>query len=55
LFALDDGTSTCAVVHLTYSKKREANANWPHTKIFASLGAWREECMLPDHKEYFGT
>lgn len=38
LFALEDGTSRVAVVHLTYAA--EADPRWPDTEIFESRQAW---------------
>ncbi len=37
-----------AVVHLTWSGRREASPEWPRTEIFASLDEWRMRRMLPD-------
>lgn len=50
LVSLDAGK--VAVVHLTW--RRETDPLWPATKVFASLGQWREEVMAPDHAEWAG-
>jgi hypothetical protein len=52
LFALEDGTSACAVVHLTYSRREESDPRWPSTEIFSSLEEWHAKRMLPDHEDF---
>jgi hypothetical protein len=52
LFFLPDHTFPLAVVHLTWSGRREKSAAWPHTTFYASLDDWVERCMGPDHVEF---
>jgi hypothetical protein len=54
LFALPTYQQPLAVVHLTWSGRREADARWPATEFFASLEEWVERGMKPDHQEYEG-
>ncbi len=44
MFALD-GSSTVAVVHLSYGM--ETGADWPHTQLYGSLGEWSKSEMQP--------
>jgi hypothetical protein len=39
LFSLPDGGY--AVVHLTWSGRREASPEWPSTELYSSLDDWR--------------
>jgi hypothetical protein len=39
LFLVPDGG--CAVVHLTWSGRREASSEWPSTVLYSSLDEWR--------------
>jgi hypothetical protein len=41
-----------AVVHLTWSGRRESSSQWPDMQLYSSLEEWRERCMKPDHDEY---
>ena len=52
LFLIDDSDFSFAVVHLTFSRKRENNPNFPTTKVFKNLDDWTENCMMPDHEEF---
>jgi len=52
LFAIEDGSNTFAVVHLTYSRKEESDPQWPSTQIFSSLEDWCTKCMIPDHEDF---
>jgi hypothetical protein len=52
LFFLPDGPAPLAVVHLTWSGRREERAEWPSTILYASLQDWVERCMKADHLEY---
>ena len=38
-----------AVVHPTFSGRREATVDFPWTVFFSSLRDWVEKCMKPDH------
>jgi hypothetical protein len=40
-----------AVVHLTWTGRRESSSQWPATRLFSSLQDWRERGMKPDHEE----
>jgi hypothetical protein len=51
LFALNDGSSRFAVVHLTWSGKRETNLKSPGTRIFADFQLWLEY-MNATHKAF---
>ncbi|MBF0503325.1 MAG: hypothetical protein HQM09_24615 [Candidatus Riflebacteria bacterium] len=50
LFRLDDGS--CAVVHLTWSGKREQDPGFPSTTIHNTLEDFVRDIMLPDAEEY---
>jgi hypothetical protein len=50
LFYLGESAPQFAVVHLTY--QQETRAEWPSTTLFATLGAWIEQCMIPDAEEF---
>lgn len=52
LFQVHDSNLYFAVVHLTYSNKRDVNPKFPQTKIYRDLDDWINNCMLPDHAEY---
>jgi hypothetical protein len=52
LFKIHDSEFEYAVVHLTYSSKREGNPKFPRTKVFRDINDWIERCMIPDHSEY---
>jgi hypothetical protein len=52
LFEFEDaGRLRCAVVHLTWSGRREHSAEWPGTQMFDSLVLWIE-WMKAQHEEY---
>jgi hypothetical protein len=51
LFFLPENPSPLAVVHLTWTGRREKNPEWPHTTFYSSLDDWVERCMKPDHLE----
>lgn len=55
LFKIEDGTSRCAVVHLTWSGEPEEDPKWPDTCVFDSLETWATECMLADHQKFIGS
>jgi hypothetical protein len=53
LFRSDDGT--VAQVHLTYTPNPpETFPGCPGCRVYASLGDWMIEVMLPDHVDHFG-
>jgi hypothetical protein len=54
LFLLPDNPDPLAVVHLTWTGKRETNPKWPHTTFYSSLDDWMERCMKADHLEFVG-
>ena len=52
LFEVGSGhASRYAVVHLTWSRKRETNTRFPQVQLFNSIGEWIE-WMKRDHEEY---
>jgi hypothetical protein len=51
LFKLLDGTERVAIVHLTWSGRRET-LPWPQTQVFKDLDQWRDEWMVPEHEEW---
>ena len=52
LFLLLDHPSPLAVVHLTWTGRRERTSTWPQTTFYGSLHDWVERCMKPDHDEF---
>jgi signal recognition particle subunit SEC65 len=52
LFQVHNSEFHFAVVHLTYSSKREKESKYPRTKIYKDLNNWINECMIPDHSDY---
>ena len=44
-----------AVVHLTWSGEPELDARWPHTRVFATIESWADECMKTDHAKFIGS
>jgi hypothetical protein len=55
LFLLLEHASPLAVVHLTWTGRKEKNSQWPHTMLFASLDDFVEGCMKRDHGEHTGA
>jgi hypothetical protein len=53
LFRLTDGSGRVAVVHLTWTQSPSERPPWPATQLYPSLEAWVEQCMRPNHDEYF--
>lgn len=49
LFALKDGTSRVAVVHLTYAT--ETDPRWPRANLFESVEDWLVS-MAADHADF---
>jgi hypothetical protein len=41
-----------AVVHLTWTGRRERSSECPLTQLFSSLQDWLERGMAPDHEEF---
>ena len=54
LFFLPDGPYPLAVVHLTWTRRREQSPEWPHTTFYSSWDDWVGRCMRPDHLEFTG-
>lgn len=52
LFQVHDSEFSYAVVHLTYSMKKEADPKYPITKVFKDIDDWIKRCMIPDNSEY---
>ena len=52
LFEVHDAEFKYAVVHLTYSTKREENPIFPCTTIYMDLNDWINRGMKPDNEEY---
>lgn len=52
LFWLPAGPAALAVVHLTWSGKRERSPQWPATQLYASVSEWVEQGMRADHAEF---
>ncbi len=50
LFYLGETVPQFAVVHLTYA--RETRPEWPEMKLFDTLEAWVQECMIPDAQDF---
>jgi hypothetical protein len=44
-----------AVVHLTWSGRRESEPAWPSTELFSSLQEFHDRRMMPDHDDYSGA
>jgi hypothetical protein len=54
LFWLPDGPAALAVVHLTWTGKRERAPQWPWVVLYGSIAEWLEKGMRADHVEYMG-
>lgn len=52
MFLLVDHTPAVAMVHLTFASS-EVTPAWPSTELYATLDDWVENCMKPDHLDYF--
>jgi hypothetical protein len=52
LFVVDGLSTPLAVVHLTWSGRRESDPIWPTTRVFTDWHDWAENCMRPDHEAY---
>jgi len=52
LFVLSNGPSKLAVVHLTWSGKREQDATYPQVELYSSLEEFLGKRMEPDHTEH---
>jgi hypothetical protein len=50
LFALSDGR--VAIVHLTYSRKRERLPDYPRTWLYETIDRFVEEAMKPAHRDW---
>ena len=54
LFWLPSGPAALAVVHLTWTGKRECDPQWPATRLYDSLAEWIAKGMHADHGEFTG-
>jgi hypothetical protein len=52
LFEVVGRAEKLAVVHLTWSQRREADPRYPSTRLFSSWQSWLEQVMRPDHDDY---
>jgi len=52
LFEIEGMPERFAVVHLTWSGKKDLHSGFPETTLYSSLDKWKKECMLPDHEDY---
>ena len=52
LFQVSDPDFKIAVVHLTFSGKKENDNNFPRTKIYKDINDWISNCMMIDHYEF---
>lgn len=52
LFDIQGMKEKLAVIHLTWSGKKDPNSGWPFTTLFSDLESWKTECMIPDHEDY---
>ena len=52
LFRIYDADFNFAVVHLTYSGRKEESFKYPRTKVYKDLNDWINRCMIPDNSEY---
>jgi hypothetical protein len=52
LFRVFDSEFNYAVVHLTYSKKKEICHLYPITIVYKDLMTWINECMNPSNVDY---
>ena len=52
LFFLPAHRKPLAVVHLTWSGKKDWHADYPSTIFYSSLEDWVENCLKPDHWEF---
>ncbi len=50
LFYLGESGPQFAVVHLTYAL--ETRPEWPRTKLFDTVEAWVQQCMIPDAEDF---
>ena len=55
LFWLPDGPATLAVVHLTWTGRRELSADWPSTVLYPTVAEWVEQGMRLDHADCHGS
>jgi hypothetical protein len=44
-----------AVIHLTWSGRRENSREWPRTEVFSSIEEFRDRIMQRDHEEFSAT
>jgi hypothetical protein len=55
LFEIESNETQLAVVHLTWSGKREDEPIWPSTKFYRDSEEWINSCMMIDHLDYSGA
>jgi hypothetical protein len=51
LFLLPEAGDRLALVHLTWSRKREADPRWPNTVFYESWEDWAQRGMTADDSE----
>ena len=52
LFRINPHLCEYAVVHLTWSGKKEVDSKWPHVDFFADTDDLYKERLKPDYEEY---
>jgi len=52
LFVIEGGSHPFAVVHLTWTGKRERDPEWPGADLYSSLQDWIDRRMKPDHEDF---
>jgi len=52
LFEVNSEKGSLAVVHLTWSGKQDPHLQFPWTIFYRSMDSFKEENMIPEHKEY---
>jgi len=52
LLELYDHSKSLAVVHLTWSKKVQADPCWPTVRFFATWDDWVRDRLIPDSAEF---
>ena len=53
LFRVEGLSEQFAVVHLTWSGRRDQTTGFPSTELFRDAEDWRSRCMVPDHEDFF--
>ena len=52
LFAIEGAAAACAVVHLTWHARTDADPMGPWTVVFPTIEEWRRSVMIPDHEDF---